>query len=87
MLSYTLMIFLMIRRILRKQAEEAGDVQAYPKILHKGINVERGEHVMELQAPVMLDLVAYKPSVDEDARLRCDTQLSQTIHETDLLFR
>lgn len=56
--------------ILRKQVKEAGDVEAYPQIVNGGINVERGEHARELAAPVKLNLVAYRPTQEEELRVR-----------------
>ncbi|CAL8470979.1 g10521 [Coccomyxa elongata] len=58
------------RSILRKQAKETGDVEAYPRIVNKNINVERGEHAKELEAPVKLNLLAYKPTQEEELRVR-----------------
>ncbi|BDA45423.1 hypothetical protein COCOBI_07-2100 [Coccomyxa sp. Obi] len=58
------------KSILRKQVKETGDVEAYPRIVGKGINVERGEHAKELKAPVQLDLLAYKPTQEEELHLR-----------------
>ena len=50
--------------------KETGDVEAYPQIVNKGLKVERGEHAKELKAPVKLNLLAYKPTQEEELRVR-----------------